>query len=113
MLEIKNIDRNNALDGFINRFADSEERISELEGRQKLPSLKCKELTNPGSFRPNDGSRGDGCSVLNAHQVTGVSFPGVALKGFHTATNSLELPKGKEVFKYLVLFLLWHQCDLH
>lgn len=53
MLEIKNIDRNNALDGFINRFADSEERICELEGRQKLPSLKCKELKNKKMKKQN------------------------------------------------------------
>lgn len=53
------------------------------------------------------------CSVLNAYLVTCVSSPGIALKRFHTATKSLELLKGKEVFKYLVLFLLWHPCDLH
>lgn len=51
-------------------------------------------------------------SVLNAHLLTFVSS-GIALKTFHAATKSLDLLKGKEVFKYLVLFLLWQPCDLH
>lgn len=50
-------------------------------------------------------------SVLKARLVTCVSS-GVALKGFHTVMELLELLKGK-VFKYLALFLLWHPSDLH
>lgn len=52
------------------------------------------------------GEMDETCLVLNAPLMTVVSSPGVALKGFHTATKSLEPLKGKEVFKYLVLFLL-------
>lgn len=48
-------------------------------------------------------------SVLNALLVTCISFE-VAVKA---ATKPFKLLKGKEVFKYLVLFLLWHLCDLH
>lgn len=51
-------------------------------------------------------------SVLNAYLVTCV-FSGVVVKGFHAATKSFKLLKENEVFKYLVLFLLWHPCDLH
>lgn len=58
------------------------------------------------------GEMDETTSVLNAHLVTCISSE-VAVKGFHAATKPFKLLKGKEVFKYLVLFLLWHLCDLH
>lgn len=51
-------------------------------------------------------------SVLNAYLVTCV-FSGVVVKRFPAATKFFKLLKENEVFKYLVLFLLWHPCDLH
>lgn len=58
------------------------------------------------------GEMGEISSVLHAHLVTCI-FSGFAVKGFHAATKSFKLLKENEVFKYLVLFLLWHPCDLH
>lgn len=97
-------------------FSHQHYGLESVRPRYQGAVFKCKELVNTGSSRPNDMGIGgmDGiCSVLNAHLLTHVSSPGVALMWFHAATNSSVLLKVKEIFKYLVLFLLWHPCDLH
>ena len=78
-------------------FSHQQYGLESIRPRYQGAIFKCKELVNTGSSRPNDGNRGmDGiCSVLNAHLLTHVSPPGVALMWFQAATNSSVLLKVK------------------
>lgn len=52
-------------------------------------------------------------SVSNAHLVTMPLLRESLRRDFMQPQKSFQLLQGTEVFKYLVLFLLWHPCDLH